>query len=101
MAQVAETERREPEGELVERLRGHADRGEAKEGARLISDELLDKFAFSGNAADLIAHGERCFAAGAGRIEFGTPHGLISETGIRIIGEKVIPALRQHIGINR
>ena len=82
------------EPELVERLRGHADRGEAKEGARLISDDLLDRFAFSGNAADLIVQVERCFAAGAGRIEFGTPHGLIPETGIRIIGEKVLPALK-------
>ena len=83
------------EPELVERLRGHADRGEAKEGARLISDDLLDRFAFSGNAADLIHQAERCFAAGAGRIEFGTPHGLIPEMGIRIIGEQVLPALRK------
>jgi 5,10-methylenetetrahydromethanopterin reductase len=80
--------------ELVERLRGHADRGEAKAGAKLISDDLLDRFAFSGNAADLIAQTERCFAAGAGRVEFGTPHGLIPEKGIRIIGEQVLPALK-------
>jgi len=86
------------EPELVERLRGHADRGEAKEGAKLISDDLLDRFAFSGNATDLIAQAERCFAAGAGRIEFGTPHGLMSETGIKIIGEKVIPALKKVLG---
>jgi 5,10-methylenetetrahydromethanopterin reductase len=83
------------EPELVERLRGHADRGEAKEGAKLISDDLLDRFAFSGNAADLIAQAERCFAAGAGRIEFGTPHGLVAEVGIRIMGEQVLPALRK------
>lgn len=82
------------EPELVQRLRGHADRGEVEEGARLISDDLLDRFAFSGSAADLIAQAERCFAAGAGRIEFGTPHGLQPENGIRIIGEQVIPALR-------
>lgn len=83
------------EPELVERLRGHADRGEVEDGARLISDELLDRFAFSGNAHDLIAQAERCFAAGAGRIEFGTPHGIQPEVGIRIIGEQVIPALRK------
>lgn len=82
------------EPELVERLRGHADRGEFVDGARLISDDLLDRFAFSGSAADLIVQAERCFAAGAGRIEFGTPHGLIPEAGIRILGEQVIPALR-------
>ena len=49
------------------------------------------------NAADLIRQAERCFAAGAGRIEFGTPHGLIPEIGIRMIGEQVLPALRQSI----
>jgi 5,10-methylenetetrahydromethanopterin reductase len=83
------------EPELVERLRGHSERGETQEGARLISDDLLDRFAFSGNAADLIGQAERCFAAGAGRIEFGTPHGLVAETGIRIMGEQVLPALRK------
>ncbi len=83
------------EPELIERLRGHADRGELDEGARLISDELLDRFAFAGDADDLIEQAERLFAAGAGRIEFGTPHGLIPETGIRLMGERVLPALKR------
>jgi 5,10-methylenetetrahydromethanopterin reductase len=29
--------------------------------------------------------------AGANRVEFGTPHGLNSPDGIRLLGEKVLP----------
>jgi 5,10-methylenetetrahydromethanopterin reductase len=82
------------EPELVERLRQHVNRGQLDVASGLISDDLLDRFAFSGDADDLIRQAESLFAAGASRLEFGTPHGLVSETGIRIIGEKVIPALR-------
>lgn len=64
-------------------------------GARLISDELLDKFAFSGDAGDLIRQCEALYAAGANRIEIGTPHGLHDAgTGIDLIGRQVIPALK-------
>jgi 5,10-methylenetetrahydromethanopterin reductase len=83
--------------ELVERLQTHANRHEYDAAGRLISDDLLDRFAFSGNPADIIEHSQRLFAAGANRIEFGTPHGIESVTGIRLIGEKVIPALRRHL----
>ena len=34
------------------------------------------------------------FAAGAGRVEFGTPHGLSEESGLRLLGEAVLPHLR-------
>ncbi|MBI5929795.1 MAG: LLM class flavin-dependent oxidoreductase [Chloroflexi bacterium] len=82
------------EPELIERLRHHANRQEYDDAARLISDDVLDRFAFSGNATDLIEQAEKLFEAGAHRIEFGTPHGLTKpEVGIRILGEKVIPAL--------
>jgi 5,10-methylenetetrahydromethanopterin reductase len=81
--------------ELIERLRDHANHQEFDAGARLISDELLDRFAFSGNAADIIRLAEALFDAGASRIEFGTPHGIIPEAGIRILGEKVVPVLKQ------
>jgi 5,10-methylenetetrahydromethanopterin reductase len=82
------------EPELVARLREHANQNDLDAAASLLSDDLLDRFAFSGNADDLIRQAEVLFAAGASRVEFGTPHGLISENGIRIIGEKVIPALK-------
>jgi 5,10-methylenetetrahydromethanopterin reductase len=82
------------EPELVIRLKGLAGRSELGDAAQLISDDLLDRFTFSGNAADIIRQCEALFDAGAHRIEFGTPHGLESATGIRIIGEQVIPGLK-------
>jgi len=57
----------------------------------LISDELMDIFAFAGNPADIISQVEKLIEAGASRIEFGTPHGLSSAEGIRLLGEKVLP----------
>ena len=79
--------------DLVERLTDHANRHEYDEAGALISDELLEKFVFSGNANDFITHCERLFHAGANRIEFGTPHGIQSTKGIQLLGEKVLPAL--------
>ena len=82
------------EPEFIERLQTLSRQQDAEGAARLISDELLDKFAFSGDAQDLIRQAEALYDAGATRVEFGTPHGLESGNGIRIIGEQVIPALR-------
>lgn len=83
------------EPELIERLRQHANEGAWDDAARLISDDLLERFAFAGNADDLIRQAEGLFAAGATRIEFGTPHGLTSEAGIRLLGERVLPELKR------
>ena len=82
------------EPELLQRLQKLVEAGRAKEAAGLISDELLDRFAFAGNPDDLITQAEGLFAAGVGRIEFGTPHGLDARTGIRLLGERVLPNLR-------
>ncbi len=82
------------EPELLGRLQKLVEAGRAKEAAGLISDEILDRFAFAGNPGDLIAQAEGLFAAGVGRIEFGTPHGLDARSGIRLLGERVLPNLR-------
>ncbi len=82
------------EPELLGRLQKLVEAGRAKEAAGLISDEILDRFAFAGNPGDLIAQAEGLFAAGVGRIEFGTPHGLDARGGIRLLGERVLPNLR-------
>ena len=83
------------EPELLARIEQHVNYKDNDAAARLISDEVLDKFAFAGNPNDLIEHAERLFAAGASRVEFGTPHGLNPKTGIQLLGEKVLPVLRQ------
>ncbi len=83
------------EPELLARLRAAAARFDFNEAAGLISDELLACFAFAGAPHDLAAHAERLFAAGATRVEFGTPHGLTPQSGLRLLGEKVLPQLRR------
>jgi 5,10-methylenetetrahydromethanopterin reductase len=59
-----------------------------------ISDELLRRVAFAGTPEEISAHAHELFDAGATRVEFGTPHGLTEEEGMRLLGEKVLPALR-------
>lgn len=80
--------------ELIRRIGQHADRHEYDAAGRLISDDLLDRFAFSGNVDDFVQQINRLFDAGAGRVEIGTPHGLQPAQGIRLLGEQVIPAVR-------
>lgn len=62
--------------------------------ARLVSDDLLDRFAFAGTAAEIARQAQTLLDAGATRIEFGTPHGFNDAAGIRLLGERVLPALR-------
>jgi 5,10-methylenetetrahydromethanopterin reductase len=83
------------EPELLARVEQFSNQKDYGAAARLISDETLDKFAFAGNPNDMIEHAERLFAAGASRVEFGTPHGLNPRAGIRLLGEKVLPSLRR------
>ncbi len=85
------------EPDLIARLKTHVEQGETAAAARLISDDLLDRFAFAGDAADIIRQTEALYAAGASRVEFGTPHGLPSERGIRLLGEQVLPALGERL----
>jgi 5,10-methylenetetrahydromethanopterin reductase len=79
---------------LTQQMQAYVSRGEWDLAAGMISDELLDKFALSGNAEDVIEQAHHLFEAGAARIEFGTPHGLEPEGGIRMLGEQVVPQLR-------
>ncbi len=57
-----------------------------------IPDEVLDRFAFAGTPSDIAIQASRVFAAGASRVEFGTPHGLTTARGIDLLGRQVIPA---------
>lgn len=83
------------EAELVQRIQRLVERAEKSEAADLISDELLERFAFAGNAADLVRQVEALFASGVDRVELGTPHGIDPLRGIRLIGEQVLPALQR------
>ena len=82
------------DSELMQRVASLVAAGDSDAAARLIPDSLLDTFAFAGNPDDIIASCERLYAAGAQRIELGTPHGVRdSARGIRLIGQRVLPAL--------
>ena len=54
----------------------------------------LDRFVFAGTPREVIRHAERAFAAGASRIEFGTPTGLTTPRGVELLAERVLPHFR-------
>jgi 5,10-methylenetetrahydromethanopterin reductase len=80
---------------LTARMAALVNQGDTTGAGRLIPDDLLDRFGFAGTPDDLITHCEALFAAGVTRIEFGTPHGVTPERGIKLLGERVLPALRR------
>lgn len=79
--------------EWLDRIQAAARQGDYDAVARDISDEILDKFAYSGNPHDIVRQVEGLVEGGATRVEFGTPHGIDSLVGIRLLGERVLPAL--------
>jgi len=62
--------------------------------AALVPDDILDRFAFSGTPAQIVRQATALFDAGVTRIEFGTPHGFTDGGGAKLLGERVLPALR-------
>jgi 5,10-methylenetetrahydromethanopterin reductase len=66
--------------------------------ARFISDDLLRRIAFAGTPHEVAKQALELFAAGVDRVEFGTPHGLTEHEGVRLLGERVLPALRANGG---
>jgi 5,10-methylenetetrahydromethanopterin reductase len=69
--------------------------GRDAEAGSLIPDEVLDRFAFSGTPARVAALAQRVLDAGAGRVEFGGPHGLTDSGGVELLGREVLPMLRR------
>jgi 5,10-methylenetetrahydromethanopterin reductase len=80
--------------EWLSRIRGNAARRDYAAISRDISDEILDRFAFAGTPEDIVRQTEQLRAAGATRVEFGTPHGIDPLHGIRLLGEEVLPRLQ-------
>lgn len=71
--------------ELTDRMATLVNRDEAAAAGDLIPDDLLDRFAFAGTAADVATQCEALFAAGVTRVELGTPHGVTPERGLRLL----------------
>jgi 5,10-methylenetetrahydromethanopterin reductase len=78
------------------RLESLAAQDDAEAIARLIDDDVLDRFALAGEPSSIVAQVEALLAAGATRVEFGTPHGATDVgTGIRLLGEQVVPNVQR------
>ena len=57
-------------------------------------DDLLDRFSFAGTPDEVAEHAEAVFAAGARRVDFGTPHGAPELRGVELLCTRVLPRLR-------
>jgi 5,10-methylenetetrahydromethanopterin reductase len=80
--------------ELVARVRALVAAGDDDSAGALISDDVLDRFAFAGTPEQVASHAEAVFDAGAGRVDFGTPHGVPESRGVELLCREVLPHLR-------
>ena len=83
------------EPDRLQRLKAAAAAYEFDRAADLVSDALLDRFAFAGTPQQVAEQTIRLFAAGADRVEFGTPHGVSAENGLHLLGTKTLPIIKQ------
>jgi 5,10-methylenetetrahydromethanopterin reductase len=81
--------------DLLNRINAAAAAYDFERAASFVSDDLLRCLAFAGTPDEVAEHALDLFAAGAERVEFGTPHGLTEADGLRLLGEAVLPALRR------
>jgi 5,10-methylenetetrahydromethanopterin reductase len=79
--------------DLLPAIRARLADGDEEGAGRLVPRDVLDLFAFAGTPDDIAAQAQRLIDAGVDRIEFGTPHGLDSAEGIRMLGREVLPRL--------
>jgi 5,10-methylenetetrahydromethanopterin reductase len=68
--------------------------GDDAAAGNLIPDDVLHRFAFCGTPEQVAAQARAVIEAGAGRVDFGTPHGLSGADGVRLLGTRVLPLLR-------
>ena len=80
--------------ELIARVRALVAAGDDEGAGALISDDILDRFAFAGTPEQIAAQAEALFDAGVGRVDFGTPHGVPELRGVELLCAGVLPRLR-------
>ncbi|MGN6686948.1 MAG: LLM class flavin-dependent oxidoreductase [Actinomycetales bacterium] len=81
--------------EVLLPLRAALQRGDHEAAGALVPDELLQRFAFAGTPNEVAEHAATLFAAGASRVEFGTPHGRTDDHGVELLGTQVLPVVRE------
>jgi 5,10-methylenetetrahydromethanopterin reductase len=89
------------ETELVVRVRALVAAGDDEGAGALIPDDVLDRFAFAGSPEQVASHAEAVFDAGAGRVDFGTPHGVPESRGVELLCTEVLPRLRAAVAADR
>jgi 5,10-methylenetetrahydromethanopterin reductase len=80
---------------FADRVRDLVAAGRDEAAGALIPDEVLDRFAFSGTPEHVAALAQRVLDAGAGRVDFGAPHGLTDAAGVTLLGTAVLPLLQR------
>ena len=85
----------QPDPDEIAAVRKAVAEGDTGAAGNAISDATLDRFAFAGTPADIIRQVEAIIAAGAKRVEFGTPHGLSETDGITLLGREVLPYFKR------
>lgn len=80
--------------ELLRRIGALVATGDHAGAGALIPDDVLDRFAFAGTPADVAVQAEAVLAAGALRVDFGTPHGIDERRGVELLCTDVLPRLR-------
>lgn len=90
------TEQFDPE--LIARMRALCRVGDHRAAGRLIPDAALRKFAFIGTPADIAHQAAAILRAGAYRVEFDTPFGMAPHQGLSLLGDQVLPRLRDMVG---
>ncbi|MEM7029022.1 MAG: LLM class flavin-dependent oxidoreductase [Chloroflexota bacterium] len=65
--------------------------------ATYISDDLLTRLAFVGTPHEIVQQTLALFESGVQRVEYGTPHGLSTDEGLRLLGLDVLPALKSYL----
>jgi 5,10-methylenetetrahydromethanopterin reductase len=83
------------EPEQVARIEAARAAGDVERAGREVPDAALRSLAFAGTPDEVAAQALELYAAGARRVEFGTPHGLDEAAGVRLLGEAVLPSLRR------
>jgi 5,10-methylenetetrahydromethanopterin reductase len=78
---------------LAEHIRAMLAAGDEEAAGAAIPDDVLDRFAFSGTPEHVAALAREVLKAGAGRVDFGTPHGLSDVAGVELLGTRVLPLL--------
>ncbi len=81
------------EPEYMQRLKLRLAKDDLDGAMAMISDETLEQFALAGKPEDIISRCEALYEAGVDRIDFGSPHGIRFEKGLRLLGKKILPSL--------